>query len=92
MSTLGPRGFRKCRLFEDFFSECFVCELVKGFGSDGHLSKKLNSCDFVDPVGSHEFSGPLFGPVNSCELRSKISSEFIRVHMNSPKKRKKRAR
>ena len=24
--TLGPQGFRKCRLFEDFFSVCFVCQ------------------------------------------------------------------
>ena len=37
-------------------------------------------------MNSHEFNGPLFGPVNSCEFRSKLSSEFTWVHMNSPKK------
>ena len=75
------------------------CELEKGFGLDGSPKPPLKKTEFIWICGpwpvhmtSHEFNGPLFGPMNSCELRSKISSEFTWVHMNSPKKRKKRAR
>ena len=62
-----------------------VIELEKGFSLDGSPRRPpLKKTLVVHPeVTSHEFNGLLFGPVNSYEFRSKISSEFIRNEFRS---------